>query len=280
MVSRAREMLDSPNRRPNGQGEEGGMNTRELFDLAGKAAVVTGGSIGLGNDIAWGLAEAGVNLVLCARKKERCDSLAEAIRRETGVKVHSLGCDVSREEEVERLARESLAAFGAIDILVNNAGISWAARPEEMSAVDWQKVLDVNVNGTFFACKHFGRTMIARRSGCIVNLSSVMAIKTERVTSAPSYSASKAAVITLTRDLAVQWAPYGIRVNAVAPGWFPSHMTGFVIAKYGDEMLARIPMGRFGGKDDLKGVVVFLASAAASFITGQTVVVDGGQSSA
>jgi len=217
----------------------------------------------LGNQIAWGLAEAGVNLVLCARKKERCDALAEEIRRETGVRVHSLGCDVSREEEVERLARESLAAFGAIDILINNAGISWAARPEEMSAVDWQKVLDVNLNGTFFACKHFGRAMITRRSGCIVNLSSIMAIKAERVMSAPSYSVSKGAVITLTRDLAVQWGRYKIRVNAVAPGWFPSHMTEDVIAKFGDEMLARVPMGRFGGINDLKGVIVFLASAAA-----------------
>jgi gluconate 5-dehydrogenase len=255
------------------------MNIRELFDLTGKTAVVTGGSIGLGNRIANGLAEAGANLVLCARKKERCDVLAEEIRQRTGVKVLSLGCDVSHENEVEQLARESLAAFGAIDILVNNAGISWGGKPEELSAVDWQKVLDVNLNGTFFGCKHFGKAMIAHRSGCIVNLSSVMAMKAERWMSAPSYSVSKGAVITLTRDLAVQWAPYGIRVNAVAPGWFPSHMTGSTIKIYGKEMIARIPMGRFGGEDDLNGVVVFLASAAAAYITGQTIVVDGGASS-
>ena len=256
------------------------MNVREMFDLSGKAAVVTGGSIGLGKQIALGLAEAGANVVLCARKKERCDALAEELRRETGVETLSLGCDVSREEEVERLVRDATAVFGAIDILVNNAGISWGAKPEDMAAGDWQKVLDVNLNGTFFGCKHFGRGMIARRSGCIINISSVMALKGETVVIAPSYSASKGAVITLTRDLAVQWARYGIRVNAVAPGWFPTHMTDAAIGNNEETMRRRIPMDRFGGEDDLKGVVVFLASAAASFITGQTLVVDGGESSA
>ena len=255
------------------------MNTREMFDLSGKTAVVTGGSIGLGRQIALGLAESGADLVLCARKKERCDALAEEIRKGTGVRALSLGCDVSIEEDVERVSREAVAEYGAVDILVNNAGISWGAKPEEMAAKDWQKVLDVNLNGTFFGCKHFGRAMIARGSGCIINLSSVMALKGETVAVSPSYTASKGAVISLTRDLAVQWARHGVRVNAVAPGWFPSHMTGVVIRQNSDAMLARIPMRRFGGEDDLKGVVVFLASAAASFITGQTIVVDGGESS-
>ena len=255
------------------------MNVRDLFDLKGKAAVVTGGSIGLGNQIARGLAEAGANLVLCARKKERCDALAEELRRDTGVEILSLACNVSREEEVERLALESIATFGAIDILVNNAGISWGANPEDISARDWQKVLDVNLNGTFFGCKHFGRPMIARKSGCIVNLSSVMALRGETVAISPSYTASKGAIISLTRDLAVQWARHGIRVNAVAPGWFPSHMTEGVMQKNSEAMLARIPMRRFGGDDDLKGVVVFLASAAASYVTGQLIIVDGGESS-
>ena len=255
------------------------MKVREMFDLSGKAAVVTGGSIGLGRQIARGLAEAGANLVLCARKKDRCDELAEEIRGEAGVEVRSFACDVSREEDVERLAREAISAFGAIDILVNNAGITWGAKLEEMAAKDWQRVLDVNLNGTFFGCKHFGKAMIARRSGCIINLSSAMALKGERLVIAPSYTASKGAVISLTRDLAVQWAPHGIRVNAVAPGWFPSHMTGAVLKKNEELMLGRNPMGRFGGEDDLKGVVVFLASAAASYLTGQTIVVDGGETS-
>ncbi len=255
------------------------MDVRQLFDLKGKVAVVTGGSLGLGRQIARGLAEAGADLVLCARKKERTDSLAEEIRRETGVKVLSSACDVSREEDVTRLAEESLASFGAVDILVNNAGISWGAKPEEMTAGDWQKVLDVNLNGTFFCCKHFGKAMIARRSGAIVNISSVLAFKDDRnIVSAPSYVASKGAVLSLTRHLAVQWSAHGIRVNAVAPGWFPSHMTGPLMKKYEKEMLAGIPMGRFGGEDDLKGVIVFLASAASSFVTGQLFVVDGGQS--
>jgi len=255
------------------------MNVREMFDLSGKAAVVTGGSIGLGRQIARGLAEAGANLVLCARKKDRCDALAEEIRGEVGVEVHSFSCDVSREEDVERLARDAISAFGVIDILVNNAGISWGAKLEEMAAKDWQRVLDVNLNGTFFGCKHFGKAMIARRAGCIINLSSAMALKAERLVNAPSYSASKGAVISLTRDLAVQWAPYGIRVNAVAPGWFPSHMTEVVLKKNEERMLGRNPMGRFGGEDDLKGVVVFLASSAAAYLTGQTIVVDGGETS-
>lgn len=255
------------------------MNIRELFDLTGKTAVVTGGSIGLGNQIARGLAEAGANLVLCARKKDRCDALAEELRRDLGVEVLSLACNVSREEEVERLALESISTFGAIDILVNNAGITWGAKPDEMSSADWQKVLDVNLNGTFFCCKHFGKAMLARHSGCIINISSVMALRGEKLTPAPSYTASKGAVISLTRDLAVQWASLGIRVNAVAPGCFPSHMTRGVIQKNSEAILARIPMRRLGGEDDLKGIVVFLASDAASFVTGQTIVADGGESS-
>ncbi len=255
------------------------MNVRDLFDLKGKTAVVTGGSIGLGNQIARGLAEAGANLVLCARKKERCDALAEELRRDTGVEALSLECNVSREEEVERLALESISAFGAIDILVNNAGITWGAKHDEMSAADWQKVLAVNLNGTFFCCKHFGKAMLARRSGCIINISSIMALRGTTMIPAPSYTASKGAVISYSRELAVQWASHGIRVNVVAPGWFPSHMTEGVIQKNTEALLARIPMRRFGGKDDLKGVVVFLSSAAASFVTGQLIIVDGGESS-
>lgn len=255
------------------------MDVRQLFDLNGKVAVVTGASIGLGNQIARGLAEAGASLVLCARNKERTDVFAEDIRQKTGVKVLSCKCDVSREEEVMRLVQESLASFGAVDILVNNAGISWAAKPEEMTAGDWQKVLDVNLNGTFFGCKHFGKVMIARRSGCIVNISSGLALGEDlNNVSVPSYVASKGAVLSLTRHLAARWAEYGIRVNVVAPGWFPTHMSEYVIRKREKDLLSRIPLGRFGGDDDLKGVVVFLASAAASFITGQTIVVDGGQS--
>jgi NAD(P)-dependent dehydrogenase (short-subunit alcohol dehydrogenase family) len=254
------------------------MDVRQLFDIKGKVAVVTGASVGLGNQIARGLAEAGANLVLCARKKERTDVLAEEIRRETGVKVLSCQCDVSREEDVIRLAQESLTNFGTVDILVNNAGITWGAKPEEMSAGDWQRVLDVNLNGTFFGCKHFGKAMIARRSGCMINLSSALAFKDDTIVmGAPSYIASKGAVISLTRHLAVQWAEYGIRVNAMAPGWFPSPMTRSTIKKHAEDMLARIPMRRFGGDDDLKGLVVFLSSAASSFITGQTIVIDGGQ---
>lgn len=255
------------------------MNVRELFDLKGKVAVVTGGSVGLGREMAEGIAEAGAHLVLCARKKERCDATAEDIRRKHGVKVLSLGCDVSREQDVKELAAKSLAEFQSVDILVNNAGITWGSLPEEMVASDWQKVLDVNLNGTFFCCKHFGKAMIERRSGSIINISSIMALQGETILSAPSYSASKGGIISLTRDLAVQWARYGIRANAVAPGFFPTNMTGLSIRKHEDSMRQRIPLGRFGGEDDLKGVIVFLASPASSFITGQTIVVDGGETS-
>ena len=253
------------------------MNVRKLFDLSGKVAVVTGGSIGLGSQIAQGLAEAGANLVLCARKKARCDALAGEIRTRIGVEVLSFECDVSKEESIERLAAAARSAFGSVDILVNNAGISWSAPPEDMDAADWQKVLDVNLTGTFFGCKHFGKEMIARRSGCIINISSVMAFRGETIVPAPSYTASKGAVISLTRDLAVQWARHGVRVNAIAPGWFPSHMTAPAIRDHGRTMIDRIPLRRFGGEDDLKGSVVFLASDASSFVTGQTIVVDGGQ---
>ncbi len=255
------------------------MNVREMFGLKGKVAVVTGGSIGLGREIAHGLAEAGADLVLCARKKERCTATAEEIRRKHGVKVLSLGCDVSREEDVKELAAKSIAEFKSVDILVNNAGITWGSLPEDMPASDWQKVLDVNLNGTFFCCKHFGKAMIARRSGCIINSSSIMALQGETILSAPSYSTSKGGIISLTRELAVQWSKYGIRINAVAPGFFKTSMTAPALRKHEDSMRQRIPLGRFGGEDDLKGVIVFLASPASSFITGQTIVVDGGETS-
>ncbi len=253
------------------------MNVRELFNLSGKTAIVTGGSIGLGSQIARGLAEAGANLVLCARKKDRCETLAEEIRRDHGVRVLALGCDVSREEEVDQLAADALSMFGAIDVLVNNAGITWGARPEEMAFRDWQKVLDVNLNGTFFCCKHIGKAMLYRGVGSIVNIASIKALLGESDLSAPSYVASKGAVISLTRELAVLWAPRGVRVNAIAPGFFPTHMTGTVIRDFGDRLLSRIPLGRYGGEDDLKGVVVLLASAASAFVTGQVYVVDGGE---
>ncbi len=250
---------------------------KDLFDLSGKTAVVTGGSIGLGEQMCHALAEAGSNVVLCARKLERCEDLAHKIEEQYGVSALALKCDVSNEREVEDVVSSAVGKFGKIDILINNAGITWGAEYHEMEARDWQKVIDINLTGTFLFCKHVGRTMIPRKSGKIINVSSILGMYGHPTVTAPSYAASKAAVNGLTVDLAVKWAKHGINVNAIAPGWFPSHMNDSLMKRKKEELLAGIPLGRFVQGDDIKGTIVFLASRASDFITGQVIVVDGGE---
>lgn len=253
------------------------MILRDIFDLSGKTAVVTGGSIGLGELMCHALAEAGSNVVLCARKLERCEELAHKIEEQYGVSTLALKCDVSNEGEAEEVVSAAVAKFGKIDILINNAGISWGAEYHEMDKRDWQKVIDINLTGTFLFCKHVGRTMIPRKSGKIINVSSILGMYGHTTVTTPSYTASKAAVNGLTVDLAVKWARHRINVNAIAPGWFPSNMSDSLMKKMKEELLAQIPLGRFCQEDDIKGTIVFLASRASDFITGQIIVVDGGE---
>jgi NAD(P)-dependent dehydrogenase (short-subunit alcohol dehydrogenase family) len=247
-----------------------------LFDLSGKVAIVTGGGSGIGRQMATGLAEAGAELVLCARKVERCKEAAAQMP----TRALALPCDVSDEESVSAMVARVVHEFGRVDILVNNAGTVWGAAPEDMPLKGWQKVVDVNLTGVFLCAQAAGRAMIGKGSGGkIINIASVAGLHGAPADVANSlpYHATKGGVISLTRDLAWKWARHGINVNAIAPGWFPSDMANFVLERRPD-LAERIPLGRFGGPEDLKGVVVFLASRASDYVTGHTLVVDGGQS--
>jgi NAD(P)-dependent dehydrogenase (short-subunit alcohol dehydrogenase family) len=251
----------------------------ELFDLSGRAAIVTGGGSGIGRQMATALAEAGANLVLCARKVERCEEAAAEIER-LGVQAFGMRCDVRDPAEVQAVVDRTKAELGRVDILVNNAGTSWGAPAEELPLEGWQKVIDVNLTGVFLFAQAVGRVMIDQGGGKIVNVASVAAFggAPPELVNAVAYNASKGGVVSFTRDLATKWARHGINVNAVAPGWFPSDMNRVLLDAQPDAYLEHIPLRRFGGPDDLKGAVVFLASRASDFVTGQVVVVDGGQS--
>lgn len=254
------------------------MNVKQLFDLTGQVAIVSGGSTGLGRQMAEALAEMGANLVLCARKKERCEQAAEELRA-LGVQALGLGCDVRDRAAIQSVVDTTLAKFGRVDILVNNAGVSWAAPIEEMTLEQWDKVLSTNLTGTFLFCQAAGQTMVAQRSGKILNIASVAGLGgASAELQAIGYHASKGGVIAFTKDLACKWAAHNIQVNAIAPGWFPTHMSDWVIQHRKDSLLAKIPLARFGGDHDLKGAAVFLASAASAYVTGHVLVVDGGQS--
>jgi NAD(P)-dependent dehydrogenase (short-subunit alcohol dehydrogenase family) len=247
-----------------------------LFDLDDKVAIVTGGGSGIGKQMAHGLAEAGAELVLCARKVERCEEAAA----EMPTRALALPCDVSDEESVSAMVARTVHEFGRVDILVNNAGTVWGAAPEDIPLKGWQKVVDVNLTGVFLCAQGVGRAMIERgNGGKIVNIASVAGLHgaPAEVVNALPYHATKGGVIAFTRDLAWKWARHRINVNAIAPGWFPSDMANFVIER-APELAERIPLGRFGGAEDLKGAVVFLTSRASDYVTGHTLVVDGGQS--
>jgi gluconate 5-dehydrogenase len=224
------------------------------------------------------LGEAGATLILTARTADPLEATAAQLRGR-GMRVLPQVCDVTRPDEVEAAVARALEEFGQIDILVNNAGTVWGAPAVEMPVEAWQRVLETNVTGTFVMTQRVGRAMIARgRGGKIINIASIAGVKgiAPAVLDAVGYSASKGAIIALTRDLAIKWAPHGIAVNAIAPGFFPSKMTRWVIEHRGADLLKTIPLGRLGGEDDLKGAVVFLASRASDFVTGQVLAVDGG----
>ncbi|HTX01576.1 MAG TPA: SDR family NAD(P)-dependent oxidoreductase, partial [Acidimicrobiales bacterium] len=202
------------------------MRVQDLFDLSGKTALVTGGGSGIGRQMAGALAELGANLVLCARKLDRCEQAAAELA-ELGVRALALSCDVRRPEDVAAVVERSIEDLGAIDVLVNDAGTSWGSPAEDTPLEGWQKVIDVNLTGLFLMSQAVARRMIASGGGSIVNVASVAALhgSPPGTMDAVAYSASKGGVISLTRDLAWKWATHGIRVNAIAPGWFPSDMS-------------------------------------------------------
>ena len=251
---------------------------RELFELAGRTAIITGGAVGLGRQMADALAEMGANIVLCARKKERCVQAAEELQK-LEVKTLALSCDVKNPADVHAVVDTTLATFGRIDILINNAGTSWGAPVEEMRMEQWNKVIETNLTGTFLFCQAVGKTMIAQRRGKIINIASVAGLGgSPPEFQAIGYHASKGGVIIFTKDLACKWGMHNIQVNAIAPGWFPTDMSRVLIERNREALLSRIPLNRFGSDRDLKGAAVFLASNASDFVTGHVLVVDGGQS--
>lgn len=250
----------------------------QLFDLSGRAAIVTGGSRGLGLEIAEGLAEAGASLMLCARREQWLTPALDEFRAR-GVRVEGRVCDVSDAAQVDAVVKATIETFGRIDILINNAGISWGEAPETMPLDQWNRVLETNLTGAFLFAQAAGREMLKARRGAIVNIASVAGLRS--ATHGPHYAgyvASKAGLMGLTRELAASWGASGIRVNAIAPGFFHSRLADPVITIVEPEIRRRNPIPRVGAAGELKGVAVFLASDASSYITGQTIVVDGGGS--
>jgi gluconate 5-dehydrogenase len=254
------------------------MNTLDLFRLDGKTAIVTGGGRGLGRYMTEALSDAGANVTLCSRRLEPLEEVRQEIEARGG-RALAVRCDVTEQEDVEGVVSITEETFGSVDILVNNSGATWGAPPAEMPPEKFDRVVAVNVRGTFLMSQAAGRRMIGRGSGgTIINVASIAALVGGRpdYMQTVGYNASKGAIISMTRDLATSWAPHNITVNAIAPGWFPTRMSGGLIEKFEERMLEDIPLGRFGNPEDLKGVAVFLASPAAAYISGQTIVVDGG----
>ncbi|KQQ97449.1 SDR family oxidoreductase [Massilia sp. Leaf139] len=255
--------------------------TQELFSLQGKTALVTGGSRGLGLQMAEALGEQGARVVISARKQEELD---EAVAHLTarGIEASAIAADLQSEANVQPFVEEALRRLGQIDILVNNAGASWGAPAEEHPLEAWDKVMNLNVRSIFLVSQAVGKlSMIPRRYGKIINISSIagLAGNAPGTMSTIAYNTSKGALVNFTRTLAGEWGRHGITVNSIAPGFFPSKMTKGVLASIGVDRLAQgAPLGRLGDDEDLKGAVVLFASDASKHITGQILAIDGGVS--
>jgi gluconate 5-dehydrogenase len=253
---------------------------QQLFDLQGKTALVTGGSRGLGLQMAQALGEAGARIVLSSRKAVDLEEAAATLQAQ-GIDASWIAADCAREDDIERLATETLQRLGHVDILVNNAGASWGAPAEEHPLSAWDKVMNLNVRGYFLLSQQIAkRSMIPRRSGRIINLASIAALGGNPVAMKTiAYNTSKGAVLNFTRALAGEWGRYGITVNAICPGFFRTKMAEVLIDTLGEEqMSSHAPLQRLGDDEDLKGITLLYASAAGKHITGQWMAVDGGVS--
>ena len=251
---------------------------KELFDLSGQVAIVTGGGYGLGYQMAYALGEAGANLVLCARKIEKCEEAAKKLEAELGIKVIPARVDLTSPAEIDALFDLVMEQFGRLDILINNSGTTWAAPVSEFPLKGWTKVLDTNLTGCWLMCQKACAIMTKQNYGRIVNISSMFGFlgSISKISESPAYNASKAAIIGLTKDLGVKLAGTGITVNALCPGYFNSHMGDLNQDVHGFINDYYIPAGRFGTEDELKAAVLFLASPGASYCMGATLLVDGG----
>jgi len=255
------------------------MSVKQLFDLSGRTALVTGGSRGLGLQIAEALGEQGARLVLSSRKQADLDEAVEHLKA-MGIEASAIAADLGRAESVQPLVDEAMKRLGQIDILVNNAGATWGAPAEDHPLDAWDKVMNLNVRGIFLVTQAVGRaSMIPRKKGSVISIASIAGLRGNAPGSMQTlaYNTSKGAVVNFTRTLAGEWGPYNINVNAIAPGFFPSRMTKGILAEIGEEKLAsHSPLGRIGGDEDLKGIALLFASDAGRHITGQIMAVDGG----
>ena len=253
---------------------------QQLFDLKGKSALITGGSRGLGLQMAHALGEAGARIMLSSRKADDLEQAAAELQA-AGIDARWIAADCGKEEDIRRLADETLQRMGDVDILVNNAGASWGAPAEDHPVAAWDKVMNLNIRGYFILSQHLARaSMIPRKSGRIINIASIAGLNgnpPEMQTIA--YNTSKTAVIGFTKTLAAEWGKYNINVNAICPGFFMTKMAAVLIQTLGEEKMAsHAPLGRLGSDEDLKGLTVLYASAAGKHITGQWLAVDGGVS--
>jgi NAD(P)-dependent dehydrogenase (short-subunit alcohol dehydrogenase family) len=254
------------------------MSVRESFELGGKVALITGGSRGLGLQIATGLGEMGAKIAISARKPAELEQ-AKSQLEQRGIEVLTVVNDLSDAAQAPALVEAVLARFGAIHILVNNAGASWGAPAEQLPLDAWNKVMTLNATSVFVLSQAVAnRCFIPNRAGNIIVVASVAALRTEMKMKALPYYASKAAVLHMVRALAGEWGPYGIRVNAICPGFFPSKMASGLLEKIGASVIAQTPLGRLGNETDLQGAAVYLASDASRHVTGQYIAVDGGAS--
>jgi NAD(P)-dependent dehydrogenase (short-subunit alcohol dehydrogenase family) len=256
-----------------------GTPIQQLFDLKGQVALVTGGSRGLGLQMAEALGEAGAKVMLTARKAAELEEAAAHLSAR-GIDARWIAADASKPEDVQRVVDETMQRVGRIDILINNAGATWGAPAEDYPLEAWDKVMNLNIRSLFLFAQAVAKAwMIPNQGGRIINVASIAGLGGSLEVQFIAYGTSKGAAVNFTRTLAGEWGKYGITVNALAPGFFPSKMTKGVIAAVGaDKLAARAPLNRLGDDDDLKGAVLLFASAAGKHITGQILAVDGGVS--
>ena len=254
-------------------------NVKQLFDLTGKTSLITGGSSGIGFAMAKGLAEAGSDVIICSRGRH--GSIDEAVNKlqEEGVTARGYTCDVRDPASIDSLCSRVKDEFDRCDILVNNAGVTWGVPTEEMPLDKWNLVIETNLTGPFYLTQQIAKNfMVPQKKGSVIMIASAAAFIGGEI-GIIGYTASKAGLLGMVRQLAVEWADHGIRTNAIAPSWFPSYMTRNFTSDdspFRDELIAQVPTGRIGSPWELKGVIVFLASEASSYITGACIPVDGG----